>query len=108
MPKNTSKLVQKLVRDKIPVIIQNQNQNPVWRKMETPEYKKELVKKLIEETHEFEIDKTAEELADIWEVWLSLVTAFGFEIAQIEQIRLVKLGKNGGFENRIFLEEILD
>lgn len=108
MPKTPLKKVQKLVRDKIPAIIHNQNQTPIWRKMDEDEYKKELIKKLFEEVCEFEADETAEELADAWEVFIGLVVAFGFEMTQIEQIRLAKLDKNGGFQNKIFLEEILD
>jgi predicted house-cleaning noncanonical NTP pyrophosphatase (MazG superfamily) len=108
MPKTPLKKVQKLVRDKIPKIIQNQNQTPIWRKMDEDEYKKELIKKLFEEIREFEADQNMEELADIWEIWQNIVRVFGFELMEIEKIRLSKLDKNGGFQNKIFLEEILD
>lgn len=43
---------QKLVRDKIPEIIKNNNETPITRILSDEEYKKELEKKLLEEYQE--------------------------------------------------------
>ena len=62
---------QKLVRDKIPEIIKNNNETPITRILSNEEYKKELEKKLLEEYQEV-IEATGqdrlEELADMLEI----------------------------------------
>lgn len=47
------KIYNKLVRDKIPEIIENDGEKPIVRVLNDNEYKKELEKKLKEEYEEF-------------------------------------------------------
>lgn len=65
----------KLVRDKIPEIIKNNNETPVTRILSDDEYKIELEKKLLEEYYEV-IEATGknrlEEIADMLEVMIAL------------------------------------
>ena len=66
------KIYNKLVRDKIPEIIENDGETPVVRVLNDNEYKKELEKKLKEEYEEVLLAKDKkerlEELADMLEV----------------------------------------
>lgn len=55
----------KLVRDKIPEIIEAEDKEVYTKKLEEYEYIKELNKKIVEEMNEYLEDNNVEELADI-------------------------------------------
>ena len=96
----------KLVRDKIPDIIENNNGKPICRILNENEYKKELDKKLLEEVKEYLKDDNVEEIADILEVLHAILEYKNISVEEIEKIRLSKKEKRGGFEKRIFLENV--
>lgn len=96
----------KLVRDKIPEIIRANNAKPKTRILGDEEYLKELIRKLKEETAEFEETPSTEELADIKEVLIALCGAMGIRAGELEDMRRKKAKTNGRFKNRIFLEEV--
>ena len=60
----------KLVRDKIPALIEKSGERPNIRILDAEEYRYHLEKKLDEEVAEYHKDKNIEELADILEVVL--------------------------------------
>lgn len=62
------KIHNKLVRDKIPEIIEKENRRPITKILSKEEYISELNKKLQEEFKEYLEDNNVEELADIVEV----------------------------------------
>lgn len=95
----------KLVRDKIPEIMEAAGQKPVFRLMDEAEYRLCLEEKLKEETAEYLADKTLEELADILEVVYALAQAAGHTRAELLEAYEAKHGKRGGFGRRVFLEE---
>jgi predicted house-cleaning noncanonical NTP pyrophosphatase (MazG superfamily) len=94
----------KLVRDKIPEIIAANDQVPITRTLDDEEYEVQLRKKLQEEVAEYLEDVNTEELADILEVVYALGVQLGVTPHELEQLRLQKAQKRGGFEKRIFLE----
>jgi len=96
----------KLVRDKILEIIEASGQQATHKILEDNEYSTELVKKLFEEAREYEKDRNTDELADIMEVVYALAKLHGRTPEQLEQIRLEKAQKRGGFDKKIFLEEV--
>ncbi len=98
------KTYNKLVRDKIPEIIRANGETPITRVLDEQEYIVELIKKLKEETAEFEADHSIEELADIREVVIALREAMNFKSGDLESARRQKGDKNGRFKQRIFLE----
>ena len=93
----------KLVRDKIPSIIENDGRKVNIKKLTNEEYKKELNKKLQEEIKEYFEDNNVEELADIVEVIYGIVKSMGLSIEDFEKIRLEKVEKRGAFDNKIYL-----
>jgi len=95
----------KLVRDRIPEIIRDNNQVPVTHVAEEKEYWKKLREKLQEEVNEFLEAPNEEELADIMEVVFALGKAMGTDRERLETLRKKKHGERGGFENRIILDE---
>ena len=92
----------KLVRDKIPEIIEASGATPLTRILETEEYLSCLETKLDEEVQEFHESKSPEELADILEVVYALAAAQGCSREQLQQIFDAKHTARGGFEKRIY------
>lgn len=96
----------KLVRDKIPDIIKNQGGLPHVRILNEIEFGIELIRKLHEETKEFDESHEIEELADIFEVVYSIADLYGYKIEEIIDAMVAKREKNGGFRSRIFLTTV--
>jgi predicted house-cleaning noncanonical NTP pyrophosphatase (MazG superfamily) len=92
----------KLVRDKIPEILDKKGISYEKRIASYEEYKAELIKKLGEEAKEFGEAGDPEELADILEVLEALKKLP--EYAEIEELRLKKQKERGSFNNRIILK----
>ena len=92
----------KLVRDKIPQIIEASGATPLTRILETEEYLSCLETKLDEEVQEFHESKSPEELADILEVVYALAEAHGCSREQLQQIFDAKHTARGGFKKRIY------
>ena len=96
----------KLIRDKIPQIIETNGEQYETRVMKKKEFEKELKKKLIEETKKLvqaPPDNLENELADVLEVMKSLCSHFKIRFNQIEKQQIKKRQKRGGFKKRLFL-----
>ena len=93
----------KLVRDKIPEIIESQGETPHIRILGEAEYRLCLEQKLNEEVGEYHRDKDCEELADILEVVFALAATHGRTREDLLEIYQKKQEARGGFEKRIFL-----
>lgn len=98
----------KLVRDKIPEIIENTGKTAYCHILTEEEYLSELDKKLNEECAEYQADKSLEELADMLEVIYAIAEARGYSLEELENVRAEKAIKRGGFKDRIFLEKVED
>jgi predicted house-cleaning noncanonical NTP pyrophosphatase (MazG superfamily) len=97
----------KLIRDRIPEIIEADGRRAVTRILEGEEYRTALLAKLVEEAREAEnasADELADELADVWEVLHALLSALPLTRQELEALAAVKRGKRGGFDRRMFLE----
>jgi len=92
----------KLVRDKIPEILDEKNVSYEKRIASPEEYKAELIKKLGEEIQEFAEAGDLEELADIVEVIEALKQLP--EYSEVEAIRQKKREERGGFDEKIILK----
>lgn len=93
----------KLVRDKIPEILDEKG-IPYEKRVASPEeYREELIKKLKEEVREFdESAGSQEELADVIEVINSLVRLP--EYSNVEEVRRKKTEERGGFDQRFIVK----
>ena len=95
----------KLVRDKIPEIIESTGKKAIYRILSEEEYKEYLEKKLDEEVAEFHGSKSIEELADILEVVYALCSIYSSQsTVKVEQMNKYK--ERGGFSKRICLVEV--
>ena len=96
----------KLIRDKIPEIIEQSGKKCIVEVMDNDTYIEYLDQKLNEELAEYQQDKSIEELADLLEVMYAVVTARGYSIEELERIRLEKAEKRGSFEKRLLLKSV--
>lgn len=100
------KTYHKLVRDKIPQIIEMGGNTCVTESLSQEAYLEMLDAKLTEELAEYQESKSMEELADLLEVMMAVVRARGCTWQQLEEIRIDKREKRGGFEKKILLKEV--
>ena len=98
----------KLVRDRIPEIIASNGNECKTKTLTDTEYLVMLDAKLNEEIAEYQQDKNIEELADIWEVIRSIVTARGYTWEELETLRAKKEEERGGFSKKVFLIETVE
>jgi predicted house-cleaning noncanonical NTP pyrophosphatase (MazG superfamily) len=97
----------KLVRDRIPEIIEKSGKRPVYSILSDEAYLAKLDEKLNEELSEYQESKSMEELADLLEVIRAVAAARGSSIKEVETIRRDKAAKRGGFEKKILLTEVI-
>ena len=96
----------KLVRDRIPDIINGSGKSCDTRILSHEEYLRMLDAKLNEELAEYQESKSMEELADLLEVVRAVAAARGGSMEQVEGIRQRKARERGGFEKRILLMSV--
>lgn len=96
-------LYNKLVRNRIPELIEAQNESPDYIILDDESYEKMLEEKLDEEVREYHQDKTIEELADILEVVIALCESRGFSKEELIKIYQNKHQEKGGFSDKIYL-----
>lgn len=97
----------KLVRDRIPEIIEKSGKYAVIEILDDTTYKKLLDKKLGEELLEYLDSGSVEELADLLEVILAILDYKGVSFQEFENMRLQKAEERGAFRKRILLKEVI-
>lgn len=102
------KVYNKLVRDKIPQIIEASGNRCKIRLLSPEEYQQMVDKKLSEELAEYLESKEPEELADLIEVIAAAAQARGCSWDKLMQLREEKRQKRGGFEKGILLESVTE
>ena len=98
----------KLIRDKIPEIIEKSGKRPITEILDDKDYNKYLDIKLGEELQEYLDDDDINELADLVEVVYAILKYKGIEIDDFEQIRKKKSEERGSFDKRLLLKEVRD
>ena len=104
----TSITYNKLVRDKIPEIIEKDHKKAICDKLSDKQYIEMLDKKLSEELNEYQESKEFEELADMLEVMYAITEARGYSVADLENIRVSKAEKRGAFKKKILLKTVVE
>ncbi len=102
----TTKVYNKLVRDRIPEIIKADGNAYTTEILPDDRYLQMLDAKLNEELAEYQESKSLEELADLLEVMRAVVSARGWSWEQLEQVRQEKAALRGGFEKKVLLKEV--
>lgn len=102
------KVYNKLVRDRIPEIIESNGESCKVRVLSDEEFLFELNKKLEEEVKEYLESREIEELADIEEVLRAILDVKKCDYGEFEKIRIAKTKKRGAFKKKLFLETVKD
>lgn len=98
----------KLVRDKIPQIIEQSGKKLVVEKLSDEAYINYLNSKLGEELSEYTENESVEELADLVEVIYAILDFKKVSIEEFEKIRNDKVEKRGSFKERLLLKEVIE
>lgn len=98
----------KLVRDRIPEIIEGSGKSCVTEVLSNDAYIQALDAKLNEELAEYQKSKSLEELADLLEVMGAVVRARGYTWDDLTRVRKEKRAQRGAFDQRIFLKEVIE
>lgn len=96
----------KLVRDKIPEIINTNNQKSQVKVLNIKEYKQALKQKLVEESQEVLTAQEAdlmEEIADVYEVIEAIISSHNLDKNKITEIQENKAKLKGKFQERLLL-----
>ena len=96
----------KLVRDRIPEIIESTGKSCKTEILSDEDYLKMVDAKLDEELSEYHQDQNIEELADLLEVIRAAAVARGYTVEELERVRAEKAAKRGAFEKKILLKEV--
>lgn len=101
----------KLIRDRIPEIIERDGKRAKTRILDDEDYKRELLKKLVEEAQETmetkgDKEKLTKEVGDILEIVDYLVKVFDLDRNEIEKVRQERKKSRGGFDKKLFLESV--
>ena len=94
----------KLVRDRIPEIIERDGIKCEYHVAENGEFERMLHSKLLEEANEFIQKPSAEELADILEVVDALRKHHNIELGEIKHQKVMKRTNRGAFNKKYILE----
>ena len=101
-------IYEKLVRDKIPEIIEKSGKQCEMEILSDEKYLEMIDKKLDEELAEYHQDQNIEELADLLEVIYAATKARGYSIEELEKVRAQKAEKRGGFDKKILLKKVIE
>lgn len=103
---STIKTYNKLVRDRIPDIIESNGGSCEIVSLDRQDYILALDEKLKEELTEFQESRDAEELADMLEVIFAMAKAQGYSWLDVVGIQREKREKRGGFDRGVFLKTV--
>ena len=104
----TAKVYNKLVRDKIPEIIEKSGRTCTVDTLTEEKYIAMLDAKLTEELAEYQESKSLEELADLLEVMGAVVKARGYSWDELTKVRKKKHEERGGFEKKVLLKQVFE
>lgn len=96
----------KLVRDRIPEIIEKDGKFCRWQHVSEEQFSTLLEEKAKEELAELRASNSPEELADLLEVLHALAAAHGWDWSEVETVRARRATDCGGFTQRILLKEV--
>lgn len=98
----------KLVRDKIPEIIEADGKTCKTEILSDEAYLRMVDAKLDEELAEYHKEQNIEELADLLEVLYAAALARGYTLEELENVRASKVEKRGAFTEKILLKEVTE
>ena len=105
---NMVKIYNKLIRDRIPEIIEKSGAECKIEILPDERYLEMIDLKLDEELAEYHKDPSIEELADLLEVIRAATIARGYTLEELEAVRANKAENRGTFEKKILLLSVAE
>ena len=102
------KVYNKLIRDKIPQIIEQSGKQAILEEVSGKEYLELLNAKLGEELQEYLDSQSIEKLADLGEVVHAILDHKAVSLQEFEGIRKQKVLERGAFQDKLLLKEVID
>jgi predicted house-cleaning noncanonical NTP pyrophosphatase (MazG superfamily) len=102
------KVYNKLIRDKIPQIIEQSGKQAIIEEVSGKEYIELLNAKLGEELQEYLDSQSVEELADLVEVVYAMLEHKNISLQEFEFISQQKVNEKGAFKDKLLLKEVID
>ncbi|MEN1759955.1 nucleoside triphosphate pyrophosphohydrolase [Anoxynatronum sibiricum] len=99
---------QKLIRDRIPEIIEAAGKKAVTEILGPGEYLEKLHEKLDEEAAEYHETHSIDELVDLVEVIYAILDYRCVTRTEFEELRLMKNERRGAFQRRLLLKAVLE
>ncbi|MEM4605659.1 MAG: nucleoside triphosphate pyrophosphohydrolase [Candidatus Pacearchaeota archaeon] len=97
---------EKLVRDKVPEIIEKEGKKAVFRKANDGEYWTMLKVKLREEVEDFLANPIEEGLVDIYEVMNAIYDFMNVKKENLKELAEKKREEKGSFKERVVLKKV--
>jgi predicted house-cleaning noncanonical NTP pyrophosphatase (MazG superfamily) len=94
----------KLVRDKVPELLEAKQVKATFHEASPEEFETELLEKLREEVLEFKNANSIEQLADLLQVVDEVISEKGWDKFMVDQVKAQRLNEKGGFSKRLILE----
>ena len=96
----------KLIRDRIPSIIEEEGQTCKCHTADIQEFEERLYEKMEEEIQEFIEKPCIEEAADMYEVLKTICWLHKLSMTDVMNFAAEKANQRGGFQKAIILEEV--
>jgi len=101
-------LYDKLIRDKIPEIIENAGKAYEIHQADEQEYIEKLLLKVEEELAEFKEEPSIAEMADLFEVMSAIIDYYDFDREEIKEYQENKRKDRGGFKKQLILDKVIE
>jgi predicted house-cleaning noncanonical NTP pyrophosphatase (MazG superfamily) len=98
----------RLVRDRIPEIIESMGNIAVWQTLDDESYSKALLDTIVRSSLQFAETESLESLADLIETIEAWLEARGLTMDEVDRARAEKHKRCGGYDGRRFLEVVAD
>lgn len=98
----------KLIRDKVPAILQEQGKTACCDVLDEATYEQLLNEKFVEEAARYAKEGTMDAMAEIGEIMHAILALKKIPIEAFQKARLVQLEEMGGYGSRLYLKEIIE
>ena len=102
------KVYDKLVRDRIPEIIEGSGKKCEVEVVSDEVALEYLYRKLNEEVNELLEDKNIDEIADVMEVLFAIASKYDYNENEVLEVRNSKKSSRGGFDYNIVLKKVFE
>ena len=98
----------KLIRDKVPAILQEQGKSACCDVLDEATYEKLLNERFVEDVARYVREGTLEAMADIGEVMHAILALKKIPIEDFQKARMERMEELGGYGGRLYLTEVIE